>query len=199
LNLVLDLPPQAPRRPRGLVAALGRLILWLGGWKMRGAWPNVPRLVVLAAPHSSAWDGLWGLSAKMAMGVEVKFMAKAELFHGLSGWLLGPILRALGAIPIDRSSPAGLVNEVAARFAGADQFWLVLAPEGTRRRVERWKTGFWRIARAANVPVVCAYFHYPERVIGIGECFDLTDDLEADMAKIRTYYRPWIGKNRGTM
>jgi len=165
---------------------------------MRGEWPDLPRLVILAAPHSSAWDGLWGLAAKIAMGADVKFLAKAELFRGIQGWLLGPLLRRLGAIPVDRGSPTGLVTDVAGRFAASDKFWLVLAPEGTRRRVERWKTGFWRIARAADVPVVCAYFHYPERVIGIGECMALSDDIDADMTRIRAYYRPWIGKNRGT-
>jgi len=76
--------------------------------------------------------------------------------------------------------------------------WFVLAPEGTRKRVENWKSGFWHIARDANVPVVCAYFHYPTKTIGIGAVMHMTTNLKADMAMVRDYYRPWIGKHRGT-
>jgi hypothetical protein len=77
------------------------------------------------------------------------------------------------------------------------QLWLLLAPEGTRRRVQQWKTGFWRIATSAEVPVICAYFHYPTRTVGIGECMRMSGDLDADMARIRAFYRPWRGKHRG--
>ena len=76
--------------------------------------------------------------------------------------------------------------------------WTVLAPEGTRKTVTKWKSGFWHIARASGVPVQCAYFHYPEKTIGLGPVFEMTADLEADMARVREFYRPWIGKNRGT-
>ena len=77
--------------------------------------------------------------------------------------------------------------------------WFVLAPEGTRRRVEHWKTGFWKIARAADVPVFCAWFHYPDRTIGLGPLVGTTADLAADMARIRAIYRPYHGRNRGTV
>jgi 1-acyl-sn-glycerol-3-phosphate acyltransferase len=75
--------------------------------------------------------------------------------------------------------------------------WIGIAPEGTRRKVDRWKPGFWKIAKAANVPVIPAYFHYPEKIIGIGEAFSLSDDMDADIARIRAWYAPWRGKNRG--
>ena len=76
--------------------------------------------------------------------------------------------------------------------------WFVLAPEGTRKRVEHWKTGFWKIAKGAGVPVLPVYFHYPDKIIGVGEVFHLGEDMDADMARIRAWYRPWMGKNRGT-
>ena len=84
-------------------------------------------------------------------------------------------------------------------FQSRDRFWLALAPEGTRKKVQKWKTGFWHIAREAGVPILPIYFHYPEKTVGLGPLFHPTDDVAADMARIREFYRPWIGKNRGTV
>ena len=192
---VIALPPQAPRTRSAFGRWLGRTILRLGGWRMEGEFPDLPKLVILAAPHSSGWDAVWGLAAKLALGVDVRFMGKAELFSGPLGWLL----RTIGGIAIDRHAPRGVVGQMSREFAAVDRLWLAIAPEGTRRRVERWRSGFWHIARGAGVPVLCAYFHYPRRVVGIGALFELSDDLEADMARIRAFYRPWVGKHRGTV
>lgn len=189
------LPPQAPRSGRAFSRWLGRSVLRLGGWTIQGEFPDEPRLVLLAAPHSSAWDAVWGLAAKLALGVDIAFMAKAELFKGPLGWLL----RKFGGIPVDRSRARGAVEQAAANIRNAQRMWFVLAPEGTRRRVEHWKSGFWHIARAAGVPVACAYFHYPDRVIGLGQMFHMTGNLDADMRTIREYYRPFVGKHRGTV
>lgn len=189
------LPPQAPRTGNRFTRWLGRSVLRLGGWTIAGDWPDLPRLVVIAAPHSSGWDAVWGLAAKLAMGVDIAFMAKAELFRGPLGWLL----RRFGGIPVDRSAPGGIVDQTAAQIRAASRMWFVLAPEGTRRRVEHWKAGFWKIARRAGVPVFCAWFHYPDRTIGLGPLVELTDDAPADMARIRVLYRPYHGKNRGTL
>jgi 1-acyl-sn-glycerol-3-phosphate acyltransferase len=193
------LPPQAPKKPAGLLQRFGRFVLRLGGWNIVGDFPDLPRLVILVAPHSSAWDGIWGLAAKLAMGVDVKFMGKAELFRGPSGWVLGPLLRFLGGFPVDRRNARGVVEQATIRIHQGKNGWLVLAPEGTRRHVTHWKSGFWRIARAAEVPVLSMYFHYPAREIGIGPVFEMSDDLESDMARIRAWYRPWQGKRRGTL
>ncbi len=194
-DVLIPLPPSAPRAGHAFGRWLGRTVLRLGGWKVVGAFPDRPKLMIIAAPHSSGWDAVWGLAAKLALGVDVKFMAKAELFRGPLGWLL----RRLGVFPVDRAAPGGIVGEVAAKYRQSERLWLGVAPEGTRRRVERWKSGFWRIAREAGVPVLCAYFHYPEKTIGVGALFELGDDLEADMARIRAWYRPWMGKHRGTI
>lgn len=193
-DILIPLPPSAPRAGHGFGRWLGRTVLRLGGWKVVGEFPDQPKLMIIAAPHSSGWDAVWGLAAKLALGVEIQFMAKAELFRGPLGWLL----RGLGIFPVDRAAPRGIVGEVAAKYRESERLWLGVAPEGTRRRVERWKSGFWRIAREAGVPVLCAYFHYPEKTIGIGAVFELSENLDADMARIRAWYRPWIGKHRGT-
>lgn len=193
------LSPRAPRVGNAFTRWLGRSILRLGGWRIDGSWPDVDKLLIIVAPHSSAWDGVWGLAAKLALGVELRIMAKAELFQGLSGLFLGRLLRWFGAMPIDRHAANGVVGQTIEAFARHPVFWMVLAPEGTRRRVEQWRSGFWHIAHEARVPVLCAWFHYPERRIGIGEVFTLSDDREADMARIREYYRPFVGRNRGTL
>lgn len=189
------LPASAPRRGNAFTRWLGRSLLRLGGWTIAGAFADRPRMVLLAAPHSSGWDAFWGLAAKLAMGVDIAFMAKAELFRGP----LGGLLRRLGGIPVDRARAHGAVEQAVRSLRGAERMWFVLAPEGTRKRVEHWKSGFWHIARGAEVPVFCAWFHYPDKTIGLGELFEMTDDLEADMARIRAYYRPYVGKHRGTV
>lgn len=186
-EVVLPLPPAAPRvRPNAFVRWLGRTILRLGGWRMAGEFPDIPRLVLIGAPHSSNWDGIWGLGAKLALGLDIRILGKHSLFRIP---LLGLLLRRMGVIPIDRSAAHGVVQQSVALFHGHPRFWFGLAPEGTRRKVERWKTGFWKIAKAADVPVLPAYFHYGKRIIGIGPLFDLGDDMQADIARIQAWYR----------
>ena len=183
------LPPLAPRaRPR-LSRWLGRLWLRLSGWRLVGRFPDVAKAVVIVAPHSSNWDGLHGLAMKQVIGLDVHFLAKRQLFW----WPLGGLLRALGAIPINRGAAADLVDQAARQFAENEQFWLGLAPEGTRKPVTRWKSGFWRIAKEAGVPIIPVYFHYPDKHIGIGPLMWPGDDMAADVARLRKFYEPWRG------
>ena len=194
--IVPPLPPAAPRvRANRLARWIGRSVLRLGGWRVVGQFPDLPKLVLIAAPHSSNWDGIWGFAAKLALGLEIRVLGKAQLFR----WPLAPLMRRLGVIPIDRSAPQGTVGQAVALIGDSPRVWYALAPEGTRKRVERWKTGFWKIAHGAQVPILPAYFHYPERIIGIGEPFHTSDDMEADLEALRTWYRPWQGRNRGTV
>ncbi len=195
-DIVLTLPPNAPSVRRNVFTRwLGRSVLRLGGWHMAGAFPDIPKLVLIAAPHSSNWDGIWGFAVKLALGLDVKVLGKDAL---LKVPLLGPLLARLGVIGINRNAAHGVVTQMAAMIRDADQMWLAIAPEGTRKPVERWKTGFWKIASAADVPVLPVYFHYPDKVVGVGPTFALSDDMEADLARIRAWYRPWQGKHHGT-
>jgi 1-acyl-sn-glycerol-3-phosphate acyltransferase len=163
---------------------------------MVGKFPDVPRAVLIGAPHSSNWDGVWGFAAKAAMGLDVKIIAKDSLFKVP---LLGTLLRGMGVIPINRNAAHGVIDQATSMIRGAERFWLGIAPEGTRKAVERWKAGFWKIAKAADVPVVPAYFHYPDKIIGIGDMFHLGEDMDADMRRIRDWYKPWQGKHHGTV
>ena len=189
------LPPNVPRvRPNAFTRWIGRTVLRLGGWRMVGELPDTAKLVLIGAPHSSNWDGIWGFAAKLAMGLDVRVLGKDSLFKVP---LMGVLLRRLGVVPVDRGNPKGVVEQAAAIIRDADRCWYALAPEGTRRRVEKWKSGFWKIARSADVPVLPVYFHYPDKVIGIGPLWQMSDDFAADMRRIHAWYAPWRGRHRG--
>ena len=195
-RLLPALPPNAPRSHGNVFSrAFGRTVLRLGGWRMVGEWPDVPKVVVIVAPHSSAWDAIWGIAAKVALGLGIVFIGKKEIFRGPLGWAL----RKFGGRPVDRSAPGGIVDQVAQQLRESERMWFVLAPEGTRRKVTRWKSGFWKIAKRADVPVFCAWFHYPDRVIGLGPMVELSDDMEADLVRIRQMFADHHGKNRGAV
>lgn len=194
-EVIPAIPRNMPQvKPNRFTRWLGRTALRLGGWRVVGPIPDLSRAVMVVAPHSSNWDGFWGMAAKIALGLEVRVLGKAQLFW----WPLGPLLRRLGAIPVDRSSPQGTIEQAIAIIGQLDRIWFTLTPEGTRKRVDHWKTGFWKIARNADVPIVLAYFNYPDKTIGINHVFHTSDSLQQDMAQIREWYRPWQGKNRGT-
>ena len=139
----------------------GRTVFWLMGWRIEGEWPNCPKLIVAVAPHTSNVDFI--LSVAVFWGLELKthYLAKQSLFC----FPLGPIMRALGGIPVDRGSPQGMVEQLREQFAGAGQFVLGITPEGTRGRTREWKSGFARIAAAAQVPVLPAIVNYAEKVV----------------------------------
>jgi 1-acyl-sn-glycerol-3-phosphate acyltransferase len=188
-------PSHVPQLAPSRAAPLCRWLYARCGWRVAGELPDVPKLVAIAAPHSSNWDVIWGLLVKIGLRVDVRFIGKREAFF----WPLGPILRGFGGIPIDRSRAQNVVGDMAALFAANQKLWLALAPEGTRKKVKEWESGFLRIALAANVPILPVYFHYAEKTIGFGPLFQPSGDVEADMVKIREFYRPWQGKNRGTI
>ena len=190
------LPPNAPRvKPNTLARWCGRSVLRLGGWRVEGSLPDLPKLVLIGAPHSSNWDGVWALSAKLALGLDVRILGKDSLFRIP---LLGLMLLRMGIIPIDRSAAHGVVDQAVALFQQRAQLWYGLAPEGTREQVLHWKTGFWKIAKHAGVPVLATYFHYGRRIVGIGPLFHPGDDMDVDIARIRAWYQSVSqGRNHG--
>jgi len=170
-------------------------VLRVGGWQLVGSFPDVSKLVVIVASHTSNWDGFWGLVAKMALGVEIRVLGKAQLFW----WPLGALLRWLGAVPVDRSKPHGVVAQAVELMERSERCWFVLAPEGTRKPVTQWKTGFWKIASAAHTPIFPVYLHYPDKRIGLGELFMPSEQMHADICALRQWYRPWVGKHPEAM
>jgi 1-acyl-sn-glycerol-3-phosphate acyltransferase len=167
-----------------MLAKLARLILRLGGWTIVSGDMDAPKAVVIAAPHTSNWDGFWALTYKTAVGLDIHFFAKQSLF-----WFpLGNILRALGGIELDRKRAGSAVNQAIAMFRERDSFYFGLAPEGTRKKMPGWKSGFYRIARGADVPVYLGVLDFANRRVGIDRRVDLTGDMDADLATIRDFY-----------
>lgn len=155
-----------------------------------GGIPPEPKAVFIAAPHTSNWDGFWALVYKVAIGVDVKFFAKHSLF-----WFpLGNILSALGGIKLDRSKAGSAVRQAIDMFNENENFYFGLAPEGTRRKTRGWKTGFYRIALGAGVPVYLGFLDFGNKRIGIGPRVDLSGDQETDLAVIRKFYEGVRGR-----
>lgn len=187
----LPLPPAVPQFRQNRWRRLAGRAFGRCGWRLQGRFPDEPRVVLIAAPHSSWWDGVWSLLLKIALGMDVSFMAKRELFLGPLGWAL----RRLGGVPIERSATHGLVEQFVERFRSHPRLWIGIAPEGTRKRVGRWKTGFWHIARAVDAPILPVYFDYPSKTIGIGPLLRTSADMQADLATLQAFYRPFRGRH----
>jgi 1-acyl-sn-glycerol-3-phosphate acyltransferase len=159
-------------------------------WRVEGG-PPPEKCIIIAAPHTSNWDFPFMLAAAYMIGFRISWMGKHTLFWGP----FGPLMKRLGGIPVDRRAPQNLVQQVAERFAKADQMVLAIPPEGTRGKVEYWKSGFYQIARAARVPVVLGFLDFERKVGGLGPVLHLTQDVHADMERIRAYYRDMRGKH----
>jgi 1-acyl-sn-glycerol-3-phosphate acyltransferase len=170
--------------------AIARLLLRLGGWTAVGGPPEVPKAVVIAVPHTSNWDGYWGIVYKVAVRLEVHWFAKQSLF-----WFpLGTLLRFFGGIPLDRKRAGSAVDVAVDLFGQSDSLYFALAPEGTRTRLKYWKTGFYRIAEGAGVPVVLGFLDYGNRRIGLGPTITLTGDVQKDLDVIREFYSSVEGR-----
>jgi len=143
-------------------------------------------MLIIAAHHTSNWDLLFLVAAAWHLDLPINFLAKDSLFNPL----LGPLMRGLGGLPVDRSEPHHLVDKLAAQITSEHQCALVVPPSGTRSYRDYWKSGFYRIAQAASIPVVCGYLDYSRREAGLGLSFDLTGNLTEDMDRIRDFYAP---------
>lgn len=175
----------APRWNNPVWSALARVLLRLFGWKVEARFPDEPKLVLAAAPHTSNWDGIFGVSAILALGVRINWFAKDSLFR----WPFRSLLIAFGGVPIKRDKARGMVEQTADVFAEKERIYVVVAPEGTRSRAPEWKSGFYRIAVAAQVPILLAYADYRRKVIGTGPLIWPSGDYEADLEKIQAFYR----------
>ena len=167
-------------------------MLKIFGWKVTGSIPaDLKKYVVIAAPHTSAVDFPIGVWARSAIGRDIKYLGKKSLFKPPLGWLM----RKLGGYPVDRSGNQNLVAQVVELFNSKDAFAIALSPEGTRRKVDRLRTGFYHIAVGAKVPIVLVTFDYDARIVHFNpEPFYPTGDKEEDLKFIWDYYKGVKGK-----
>ncbi len=170
---------------------ISSFILRILGWKVSGYDPNkLKKCILIAVPHTSMWDFPLGLLVRSKLRVDIKFVGKEELFKGLTG--IGA--RFFGGVPVKRNAHSNFVENVAEMFNSQESFRICLAPEGTRKQVKHLKSGFYRIARAANVPVILVKWDFGNKNIHFSEPCDMSEDKEADMKKIEDYFRGTIGK-----
>ena len=184
-------PVPSPRPT--LAGRWARRLLALVGWRVDVAWPPVPKCVIAVYPHTSNWDFVVGYLAKLASGVPAHFVGKDTIFRGPFAW----ILRRMGGIPVNRREPTGLIAQLVREFERRTWMWLAIAPEGTRRYVDHWRSGFYHLALAAKVPVGLAYIDYRARVVGLKEYLTLSGDEEADLRRIREAYAGKTGRHPG--
>ena len=161
-----------------------RLIMKVWGWKMDGHLPEEDKCILLGVPHTSILDFVVAYLFYEAIGGKALCMVKKEMFFPPLGW----IVRAMGGIPVDRSNPSAIVRSVIREMETREHFHLAIAPEGTRKPVARWKTGYHLIARTAGIPVYLGYFDWKTKRIGRGQKVQLTDDARADMRRIQDIY-----------
>ncbi len=158
--------------------------MWMMGWKIEGTFPDQEKLVMIVAPHTSNWDFIVGMAAMLSIKLSATWLGKHTLFV----WPLGALLRWLGGIPIDRSLHKGTVDQIVDLFQNRKQLVLGLSPEGTRKRTEKWKTGFYQIALRAGLPILPISFDYSRRVVGIGSLVTPCGDLDKDLQTIAGYF-----------
>lgn len=173
-----------PPRVHGFLHWLGKFLFRLAGWRVEGGLPPVGKAVIIAAPHTSYLDGPIMVTAGCIFDVRFSWMVKqAAMFFPL-----GLLVRYFGGIGIDRSKSNNVVAQSIDEFARHDAMYLAIAPEGTRSAGDYWKTGFYRIARGAGVPVVLGYVDYGRKVAGLGPMIELTGDMDVDFRKFDDFY-----------
>lgn len=171
---------------------LSRLLEWLlvqffqkTGWKAVVHGPVPAKGVIIAAPHTSNWDFVYYIGLTRTLGIETRFMAKKQLFR----WPLGRFMRDMGGVEVNREQGGNYVQAMIDEFARSDQLLLTIAPEGTRKSVGKWKTGFYHIAVGAKVPLIVGMMDYARKTGGLAMAFMPSGDYAADMAKVEEFYR----------
>ena len=171
--------------PWSIHAWLSYWLLHLAGWKVMSRLPDIKKYIIIVYPHTSNWDFPIGLFAAWALRMDVTFLGKHTLFVGPFGWLF----RALGGYPVKRDERKNMVSQVVELIESRERISIALAPEGTRKKTDHWKSGFYHIALEAKVPVVLAYIDASRREIGVGPTLEMSGDKELDVQRIRAFYQ----------
>lgn len=186
MPLIPPVGDQVHRRGNFFTKAVASLCMLITGWRFEGRLPNLHQFVLIVAPHTSNWDFPTGIMAMFALGLRGTFLGKDTLFKPPFGF----VFRWLGGIPVDRFSKNNVVEQTIAYFRQREKMILAISPEGTRKRIEKWRTGFYWVAVGAKVPIVPVAFDFPRRRFIIHEPQTMTGDLEVDIAHLRSFFTP---------
>jgi 1-acyl-sn-glycerol-3-phosphate acyltransferase len=175
----------------GIMSFIAGALLKLNGWTVVGKIPDLPKSVVIGAPHTSNWDFVVFVHLVFYWKSKVFWMGKSALFKG---WR-GPIMRWIGGVPVDRSKSMNLVDQMVEAMNESERMTLLITPEGTRSQVRVWKSGFYHIAQKVGVPIFLGFADFPKKIAGVGETSIMpSGDYETDMKQIIEYYRQFEGK-----
>lgn len=185
--------PKVPRRGNWLSQASAQTVLRLSGWRIEGELPDLPKFVLVGAPHTSNWDYILTVLTIGDLQADLHYVIKNSMIDGP----FGRIISGLGGISVDRSTTEGFVGKMVEEFNRHEKFILAIMPTGTRSANREWRSGFYYIAREANVPVVLVIFDYGNKVMRLGPTIELTGDYDSDVAYIQSFYAGVQGKNMG--
>ena len=174
-----------------ILRQISNLIMFLTGWRVDGKLPDIPKYVLIGAPHTSNWDFVLFLGIIFHLKVDARYMGKAELFRFPYGWFF----YYCGGVPVDRKKSTGLVEQMVEAADQSSKFILTIAPEGTRHKVTEWKTGFHRIAKGAGIPIVMVKVDGVNKTVHVGEIFHPTENMDADMVLIQDAFKGIVGIN----
>lgn len=169
---------------------LARAILKLAGWEITGNFPDLPKYILVGAPHTSNWDFPLAMLLMFAGGARFNWIGKDSLFR----WPVNGLFRRLGGIPVKRDRTSNFVSQIVETFERSSHLIIAIAPEGTRSLVTRWKTGFYYMAMGAQVPLVLGFVDYQRHQVGVGPVIYPSDDIEAIFAQLRAFYADKTGK-----
>jgi len=175
--------PNTPRMGNALTRWIGDIILKAMGWTLVGKLPNLKKVIVIGGPHTSNWDLFLAMGSMLSVGLKFSWMMKKEAFF----WPLGGLWKSMGGIPIDRGAKIDVIGQVKTFFATQDKVWLGITPEGTRSKVERYKTGYLRIAKGVDVPLFIVGIDSVNKRVVLDKLWEPTGEIEAENAAIKSY------------
>jgi 1-acyl-sn-glycerol-3-phosphate acyltransferase len=167
------------------------LVLSAAGWSVKGQIPNECRLIITAAPHTSNWDFVLAMLCIISLNIKVRWLGKSSIFKPGFKWFF----HWLGGIPVNRDNPASLIDDVATIVKNDNGIIICVTPEGSRKKVTRWKTGFLRIAELTDSKILLVSINAPTRTVHIGKIFKPSGDKDKDVLAVKSYYKPFQGIN----
>jgi 1-acyl-sn-glycerol-3-phosphate acyltransferase len=178
------MPKSSKSSKRTFIQKLADMALRLAGWQLVGELPDLPKYIIIGAPHTTNWDFVLAMMIKLSTGLRFHWIGKDSLFRLPYGWFF----RWTGGIPVWRERRQNFVEQIVERINNADEMVIVIAPEGTRSKSHYWKSGFYYMAVGANVPILLAFVDFPQKEFGFGPLFYPCDDISLDFEKIREFY-----------
>tara|TARA_B100001996_G_scaffold317378_1_gene260697 strand:+ start:56 stop:658 length:603 start_codon:yes stop_codon:yes gene_type:complete len=190
LNDRPSIPKRFLAKRNKLLTAIGSSVLWVSGWKVTGKIPDMKKLLVIIAPHTSNWDFVHGMALVLSLRVKIYWLGKHTIFK--KGFRR--LLKSLGGIPVNRAKSKNVVNDVVEIAKREGGILIGMSPEGTRKKTENWKSGFLRIAQSLECPILLASIDYPKKEISFRELFYPSGDNQKDIDQLKQYYKGFVGK-----